>query len=62
MKKQYSAPTLETALLRLANTIATSIPVSGETDDEARSKKFWGPTMFDEEEEETEDFFSDRLF
>lgn len=35
--------------------LATSVPVGGTTDDEARSNKFWGKSLFDEEEEEIED-------
>ena len=52
MKKQYITPSLDAVKFHTANMIATSIPVDGTTDDEARSKKFWGTTMFDEEEEE----------
>lgn len=54
MKKQYFTPSLDAVKFHTANMIATSIPVKGETDDEARSKKFWGPTMFDEEKNEEE--------
>ena len=53
MRKQYLTPSLIATRIQLANMIAASIPVDGTTDDEARSKKFWGPTMFDEEEEDT---------
>lgn len=55
MKKQYSTPSIKTTKLQTVNMLAASVPVSGTTDDEARSKKFWGETLFDEEDEETED-------
>ena len=55
MKKQYTTPSLKALKLQLGNMIATSIPVSGETDAEARSKAFWGETIFDEPEEDDEE-------
>ena len=55
MKKHYFTPTLESVRLRFGSTIAASLPVSGDTDDEARSRSYWGETLFDEDEEETED-------
>ncbi len=55
MKKQYSTPSISATTLQTTNMLATSVPVGGTTDDEARSNKFWGETLFDEEDEETED-------
>lgn len=55
MKKQYSTPSISATTLQATNMLATSVPVGGTTDDEARSNKFWGETLFDEEDEETED-------
>ena len=57
MTKQYTTPNLKVLKLQLGNMIAASIPVSGETDDEARSKAFWGETLFDEPDEEETSFF-----
>ena len=58
MKRQYITPSLVTVRLQAANMMATSLPIKDETDDEARSKKFWGPSMFDEEEtEENESWY-----
>ena len=59
MKKQYSTPSIKTTKLQTVNMLAASVPVSGTTDDEARSNKFWGKSLFDEEEEEIE---NDGLF
>ena len=52
MKKQYTAPNILALNIQATNLMSTSVPVSGETDDEARSSKFWGKSIFDEPEEE----------
>lgn len=59
MRKQYLTPSLIATRMQLANMVATSIPTTGTTDDEARSKSFWGESIFDEEElkEEEETIF-----
>ena len=57
MKKQYLKPSLDAVKFHTANMIAASIPVNGETDDEARSKAFWGETLFDDEEESDENYW-----
>lgn len=54
MKKLYSTPLVDVHSLRLVNTVATSLPVTGTTDDEARSSSYWGETLFDQEEPEEE--------
>ncbi|MBQ7741610.1 MAG: hypothetical protein IJT90_01610 [Bacteroidaceae bacterium] len=57
MKKHYIAPACESLALptgRLFNTTG-SMPVSNETADEGGwSKKFWGGSIFDDTDEETE--------
>lgn len=55
MRKQYLTPSFIATRIQLANMIAASIPVDGTTDDEARSNKFWGKSIFDEEEPEDEE-------
>lgn len=55
MKKQYHTPSINTMMLHTVNLLATSVPVSGTTDDEARSRKFWGKSMFEEQEDDTEE-------
>lgn len=55
MKKQYSTPSIEATKLHIMNMLAASVPVSGTTDDEARSQKFWGKSIFDDTEEDTEE-------
>lgn len=60
MKKLYNTPHIEMTKLLLANIAATSVPVSGETDDEARSNKYWGKAPWegeDDEEQETDSWF-----
>ena len=59
MKKQYITPSLEPLPLRSATIIATSIPVKGESDTEARSREFWGESIFEDnnDEEETGSWF-----
>ena len=52
MKKQYIAPCFEAIEIKPAQIMAASVSISGETDAEARSKQFWGSSIFDEKEEE----------
>ena len=52
MKKQYIAPCFEAFEIKPAHIMAASVSISGETDNEARSKKFWGSSAFEEQEEE----------
>ena len=49
MKKTYISPSVEIIRLTPANIIA----VSGETDEDARSREFWGMTIFDDSNEDT---------
>ena len=42
MKKTYTSPTIELYAIHSAGIMATSIPVKGESDVEARSRDFWG--------------------
>lgn len=57
MKKVYVTPALVAARIQCQSMMVTSVPVTGETDDEARSRKYWGkaPWETSDEEEETED-------
>ena len=56
MKKTYISPSVEIIRLTPANIIATSnIGVSGETDEDARSREFWGMTILDDSNENTSD-------
>lgn len=55
MKKQYSTPSIKTTKLQTVNMLAASVPVGGTTDDEARSKNFWGKSIFDDTEDEEYD-------
>ena len=61
MKKTYISPSVEIIRLTPVNIIATSnIGVSGETDEDARSREFWGMTIFDDSNEDT--FENDTTF
>lgn len=61
MKKQYISPTAESLKMQPASLIATSIPVKGESDTEARSREFWGNSIFEDtnpsEDGETDSWF-----
>lgn len=61
MKKQYISPTAEPLKMQPASLIATSIPVKGESDTEARSREFWGNSIFEDsapsEDDETDSWF-----
>lgn len=58
MKSKYIAPTLMVLSVQTDKMIAASLPISKEeTDDEARSKAFWGETLFDEPDDEDAPFF-----
>lgn len=60
MKKTYFTPTFEIIRLQSAGMMAASIPIKGETDAEARSREFWGMTIFDDSNEDT--FENDTTF
>ena len=53
MRKSYCAPLLDVTRIEPVNLMAVSLPVKEDpTDDEARSKAFWGKCIFDEEVED----------
>lgn len=55
MKKQYFAPALTDIRLNCSTFIALSGGGSGNEGDEAESKRFWGSTLFDDDEDDSSD-------
>jgi len=51
MKKTYSAPTLEDIRLACLPLLNISGGGQGNEGDDAESKRFWGSTIFDDEEQ-----------
>ena len=51
MKKTYSAPTLEDIRLACSSFLMISGGGQGNEGDDAESKRFWGTTILDDEED-----------
>lgn len=56
MKKTYSAPTLVDIRLACASFLMISGGGKGSEGDDAESKRFWGNSIFEDDDEEEVDF------
>ena len=58
MKKTYIVPQIDSTLIHVRPILTPSGGGQGQEGDEAESRKFWGPSLFDEEDDmdETIDF------